>query len=215
MKLVLMGPPGSGKGTQVINLCGIYGIQKISTGDILKEHIYRKTELGLAVEALMASGAYVPDELVIPMVKERVFSPECEKGFIFDGFPRTLAQAGAIEEMLKEGEGIDRVISLEVPAEAVVERLSGRMICRACKTPYHLSHKPPKQAGVCDCGGELTIRDDDRPETVKRRIEIYMEKTQPIIDYYRRKGLLLAVNGVGAPEAVTDSIVRGLGAKGI
>lgn len=208
MNLVFLGPPGAGKGTQAERISEKYGIAHISTGDIFRENIKKGTELGRKAKEYMDRGELVPDEVVIAIVREALSGEECARGFLLDGFPRTVAQADALEKMLEEiGRPLDRVVNLSVPDQVVVERLTARRTCRNCGRNYHLMFNPPKVDGVCDaCGGELYQRDDDREETVRARLEEYRRKTQPLIDYYREKGLLVEVAGDGGIDEVTEAI---------
>lgn len=206
--LILLGPPGAGKGTQAERICELYGIPHISTGDIFRDHLKRGTELGLKAREYMDRGELVPDEVVIGIVRERLKEPDCERGFVLDGFPRTTAQADALKGMLAGmGRVIDHVLNIQVPDETVVERLTGRRTCRSCGAVYHLKFNPPREEGKCDaCGGELYVRDDDREETVRARLEEYHAKTRPLIDYYRAEGLLRDIEGNASMEEVLASI---------
>jgi adenylate kinase len=193
MNLILLGAPGAGKGTQAENIEKAKGIPQISTGNILKAAVKAGTEIGLKAKSFMDSGALVPDEVVIGILKERIAEPDCKGGFILDGFPRTVPQADALEAM---GIVIDKVISIEVPDEKIELRLSGRRACLTCGATYHMEYKPPKVPGICDkCGDKLVTRDDDKPETVRDRLKTYHEKTAPLIDYYKAKGKLVTVVG--------------------
>ncbi|MEJ5186335.1 MAG: adenylate kinase [Candidatus Geothermincolales bacterium] len=216
MNLVFLGPPGAGKGTQAERISEKYGIAHISTGDIFRENIKKGTELGRKAKEYMDRGELVPDEVVIAIVREALSGEECARGFLLDGFPRTVAQADALERMLEEiGRPLDRVVNLSVPDQVVVERLTARRTCRNCGRNYHLMFNPPKVDGVCDaCGGELYQRDDDREETVRARLEEYRRKTQPLIDYYREKGLLVEVAGDGGIDEVTRAIQDALQSVG-
>lgn len=206
--LVLLGPPGAGKGTQAERISELYGIPHISTGDIFRDNLKRGTELGLKAKEYMDRGELVPDEVVIGIVRNRLSEPDCEKGFVLDGFPRTVAQADALKEMLAGmGKSIHHVLNIQVPDQTVVERLTARRTCRSCGAIYHLKFNPPREEGRCDaCGGELYVRDDDREETVRARLEEYRSKTQPLIDYYRAEGLLRDIDGGASMEEVLDSI---------
>ncbi len=212
MNLVFLGPPGAGKGTQAERISGIYGIAHISTGDIFRENIKKGTELGRRAKEYMDRGELVPDEVVIDIVRDALVDEKCDRGFLLDGFPRTVAQAEALEVMLREiGRPLDRVVNLSVPDEVVVERLTARRTCRNCGRNYHLVFNPPKVEGVCDvCGGELFQRDDDREETVRARLEEYRRKTEPLIEYYRERGLLVEVAGDGDMDEVTQAIQEAL-----
>ncbi len=208
MNLIFLGPPGAGKGTQAKRVVEKYGIPQISTGDMLREAVAKGTELGKKAKEYMDKGELVPDEVVIGIVKERLQQPDCEKGFILDGFPRTLAQAEALDEILKElNKKIDAVINVAVPEEEVVKRITNRRTCRNCGAIYHLIYAPPKVDNKCDkCGGELYQRDDDKEETVRERYRVYRENTEPLIDYYRKKGILYDVDGTKDIEGVWKEI---------
>ncbi|MDD3718214.1 MAG: adenylate kinase [Actinomycetota bacterium] len=208
MNLILLGPPGAGKGTQAERIASLYGIPHISTGDIFRENLRKGTELGLEAKGYMDRGELVPDDLVIKIVKDRLEAPDCCEGFILDGFPRTVAQADALGAMLaKAGTPIDHVLNIQVPDEVVVARLTARRTCGACGSVCHLLYDPPQKDGVCDeCGGELYCRDDDGEETVRARLEEYKEKTQPLIDYYRREGRLRDIDGGAEPDEVFEAV---------
>ncbi|RLA86133.1 MAG: adenylate kinase [Deltaproteobacteria bacterium] len=216
MNLVLLGPPGSGKGTQAKRLSERLGIPHISTGDILREAVREGTALGKEAKRFMDEGKLVPDEVVIGIVKERLRGEDCEKGAIFDGFPRTVAQAEALDRIMEElGRRVDRVIDIEVSEEEVLRRLTGRRTCKNCGAMYHVVFNPPKEPGVCDrCGGELYQRDDDREETIRERLRVYREQTEPLIDYYRSKGILYSVKGEGKIEDIEGEILRAIGVEG-
>jgi adenylate kinase len=200
MNLILLGAPGAGKGTQAENIERELGIPQISTGNILKAAVKNGTEIGLKAKSFMDSGALVPDEVVIGILKERISEDDCKGGFILDGFPRTVPQADALDSM---GIVIDKVISIEVPDEKIEARLSGRRACLNCGATYHMEYKPPKVEGKCDkCGADLVTRDDDKPETVRDRLKTYHEKTAPLIEYYKGKGKLETVVG---QEEVADT----------
>jgi adenylate kinase len=200
MNLILLGAPGAGKGTQAENIERELGIPQISTGNILKAAVKNGTEIGLKAKSFMDSGALVPDEVVIGILKERISEDDCKGGFILDGFPRTVPQADALDAM---GIVIDKVISIEVPDEKIEARLSGRRACLNCGATYHMEYKPPKIEGKCDkCGSDLVTRDDDKPETVRDRLKTYHEKTAPLIEYYKGKGKLETVVG---QEEVADT----------
>ncbi|WP_148897094.1 adenylate kinase [Geothermobacter ehrlichii] len=212
MNLILLGPPGAGKGTQAKMLIERFGIPQISTGDMLRAAVAAKTELGLKAKACMDAGALVPDEVVIGIVGERLQQADCDKGFILDGFPRTVPQADALKATLA---GLDKalsaVISLEVDVEALIERLTGRRTCRDCGRGFHLKFDPPAKADVCDsCGGELFQRDDDREETIRKRLQVYQEQTAPLVEYYQREGLLVAIDGMQEMAAVQEDILATL-----
>ncbi len=213
MNLVLLGPPAAGKGTQAKKLNAELGLPQISTGDILRAAIREGTEMGRKAKPLMDSGNLVPDDVVVGIIEERVRRPDCHAGFLLDGFPRTIPQAEALEGLLaKRGKRIDKVISLEVPAELIIERMSGRRSCPKDGSVYHLVQNPPKKAGQCDlCHGPLVQRDDDAPEKVKRRQIEYAEMTAPLKDFYAKRKLLASVNGTGAPDAIFAEVKKALG----
>lgn len=210
MKIVMLGAPGAGKGTQAKKLSGKYGIPHISTGDIFRANIKQGTELGKKAKEYMDQGQLVPDELVVDLVADRLRSKDCEKGFILDGFPRTIPQAEALDRALEQmGATLDYAIDVEVPDENIVRRMSGRRACVGCGATYHTQYAAPKQENICDaCGGELILRDDDKPETVEKRLSVYHEQTQPLIDYYRSAGVLEEVDGTQDMETVFQEIVR-------
>ncbi len=195
--IVLIGAPGAGKGTQAALLVEELGIPHISTGDMLREAVAKGTELGLLAKSYMDRGDLVPDDVIVRMVMARLGEPDCEKGAILDGFPRTIVQAEAFDEALKrEGKTITVVPYIRVSMDELIERLSGRWICRRCQAVYHMIYNPPKVDKICDrCGGELYQREDDRPETARRRLEVYFEQTMPLINYYRERGLLREIDG--------------------
>jgi adenylate kinase len=213
MNLILLGPPGAGKGTQAKRLIDAYGIPQISTGDMLREAVKNQTQLGLEAKKYMDAGQLVPDEVVIGLVKERLAQPDCAKGFMLDGFPRTVAQAEELDKVLAEmGKAIDHVISIEVPNEELIGRLTGRRTCRNCGAGYHVIFDPPKEEGKCDkCGGELYQRDDDNEATVANRLKVYESQTKPLIDYYQAKGLLRPIDGVGSIDDIFARIKAVLG----
>ncbi len=210
MYLVLLGPPGSGKGTQAERLKEQLRLPHVASGDLFRENIGNETELGLLAKGYMDRGQLVPDDVTIAMVRERLQQPDCDDGVILDGFPRTLAQALALDKMLAgTGRALAGVLYINLPDEETVRRLSGRWICGQCQTPYHAVFSPPAEEGVCDeCGGELYQRDDDRPETVRARLRVYHEQTAPLIDYYRRARLLVEVDGAGDIEAVSAALLE-------
>lgn len=216
MNLILLGPPGSGKGTQGRRLAERLGIPQISTGDILREAVREGTPLGLKAKAYMDQGKLVPDEIVIGIIKERLEADDTKKGAIFDGFPRTVPQAEALERILGElGRKIDAVIDIEVSDEEVLRRLTGRRTCRNCGAMYHVVFNPPKREGVCDvCGGELYQRDDDKEETIKNRLKVYREQTEPLEAYYEKKGILRRIKGEASIEEVEREILELLGIEG-
>jgi adenylate kinase len=213
MRIVLVGPPGAGKGTQAVRLAEKLHIPHISTGDLFRANISQKTELGKLAKSYMDAGNLVPDEVTIAMAKDRMEQPDAEGGFLLDGFPRNVSQAEALDELL-EGEGIqlDAVLDLEVPEEEVVKRIAGRRICRKDSSHvFHVTYSPAKQQGVCDvCGGELYQRDDDSEETVRKRLEVYHTQTEPIIDYYKAQGLVVTISSLGPVDEVTKRALDAL-----
>lgn len=213
MRLILLGPPGAGKGTQAKKLVDAHGIPQISTGDLLREAVRQKTALGKVAKAKMDAGELVPDDVVVAMVRERLGGNDCGAGFILDGFPRSVPQAQALDAMLKETKiAIDHVLSIEVPEEELVRRLGGRRSCPACGAMFHVTFNPPKREGVCDkCGGKLIVRDDDNEKTVRNRIKVYREQTEPLKSYYQKQGLLRLVEGVGNPEQIFSRTEKALG----
>lgn len=210
MYLILMGPPGAGKGTQAERLSKEFLIPHISTGDIFREAIKEETELGKRLKEYLDSGALVPDEITIGIVKERLKNEDCEKGFMLDGFPRTVSQAQALDECMKElKKEIDRVIYISVSEETLVERLTGRRGCKKCGAVYHIRFNPPQNNSKCDlCGGEIYQRSDDTLETVKNRFNVYLENTRPLIEYYSQKGILEELNGDESVEEVYKNIKK-------
>ncbi|MBI4746069.1 MAG: adenylate kinase [Deltaproteobacteria bacterium] len=208
--LILLGPPGAGKGTQAKMLVDKYAIPQISTGDILREAVKSGTPLGIEANSHMSRGALVPDEVVIGIVKERLKRGDCGKGYILDGFPRTIAQADALFSYLNEcGCPITEVIDIKVPKDHLVIRLSGRRVCRSCGAGYHIEFNPSKDGGRCDrCGGELFQRDDDREDVVIKRFETYEAQTTPLSEYYKKKGQLTTISGIGDVEAIFDDICK-------
>ncbi len=202
--IVLIGAPGAGKGTQAARLHELLDLPHVASGDLFRENLKNQTELGLKAKAYMDRGELVPDDVTIAMVMERLSQPDCANGALLDGFPRTIAQAEALDRALAAiGRKIGVVPYIAVPDEALVERLSGRWLCRTCGESYHTLFNPPRQAGMCDRdSGELYQRDDDKPETVRNRLKVYWQQTSPLIDYYRRRGVLVEVNGDQAIEAV-------------
>ncbi len=213
MNIILLGPPGAGKGTQAKRLIDKYGIPQISTGDMLRAALKEGTPLGLEAKKYMDKGALVPDTVVIGLVKERIQQKDCAKGYMLDGFPRNVSQAEALDKMLTElGQKIDAVVCIEVPNDELVARLTGRRTCRDCGAGYHVMFDPPKKEGVCDkCGGELYQRDDDNETTVKSRLEVYANQTEPLIDHYDKQGKLRRINGVGDMEVIFGRITSVLG----
>ncbi|MCD6280379.1 MAG: adenylate kinase [Deltaproteobacteria bacterium] len=214
MKMILVGPPGAGKGTQAKRITERLNIPQISTGDMFRAAVKDGTEMGLKAKEYMDKGALIPDEVVIGVVKERVEKPDCIGGFILDGFPRTLDQARALDSLLKDmGEGIDHVVVIDVPDDDLVRRLSGRRTCRNCGYMYHVEFNPPKKPGICDkCGGELYQRDDDKEETIRNRLKTYHAQTEPIINFYSKKGLVRKIDGTGSMKEVEEAIKREIGA---
>ena len=214
MKIIMLGAPGAGKGTQADMICAKYNIPHISTGDIFRANIKNNTELGQKAKSYMDQGLLAPDELVVDLVVDRVKADDCKNGYVLDGFPRTIPQAEALENALKaSGENVDYAIDVEVPDENIIKRMSGRRACVTCGATYHVEFAPTKVEGVCDkCGAELIIRDDDKPETVKNRLAVYHEQTQPLIDFYADRNVLKEVDGTKKLEEVFDAIVAILGA---
>lgn len=197
MKIVMLGAPGAGKGTQAKMIAEEYGIPHVSTGDIFRANVSKGTQLGVEVKKYMDQGLLVPDELTVKILLDRVAKEDCAGGYVLDGFPRTIPQAQVLDEALdKLGEKLDYAIDVDVPDENIVRRMSGRRACLKCGATYHVEHIPPKKEGVCDdCGSELVLRDDDKAETVSNRLKIYHDQTQPLIDYYTQKGILKTVDG--------------------
>ncbi|MCD8098954.1 MAG: adenylate kinase [Lachnospiraceae bacterium] len=209
MKIIMLGAPGAGKGTQAKKIAEKYGIPHISTGDIFRANIKNGTKLGNKVKTYMDQGLLVPDELVCDLVVDRIQQADCAKGYILDGFPRTIPQAESLDAALKAaGESVDYAIDVNVPDENIVKRMGGRRACVGCGATYHLVYAPTKKEGICDaCGGELILRDDDKPETVQKRLDVYHEQTQPLIDYYDKKGILKTVDGSMSMEDVFAAIL--------
>lgn len=203
MNLIFLGPPGAGKGTTAVDLKIRLRIPHISTGDLFRKHIKEQTELGKRVNAIIEAGDLVPDEITIEMVKQRLAEPDAKKGFILDGFPRTIAQAEALETFAK----IDKVINFELSDEMIIKRLSGRRVCKTCGYGHHIEFMPPKVEGLCDkCSGELYTRKDDQIDSIKNRLEVYQKSTQPLIDYFTQKGLIANFDSSKPAEKVTDEI---------
>ena len=215
MYIIFLGAPGAGKGTQARNVARELGLVHIASGDLFRQALEKGTDLGIKAKSYMERGVLVPNQITIRMVLERISAPDCESGVIFDGFPRNLNQAGALDKALaQQGKAVDRVVYIKVAEEELLARLGGRWICRKCQTPYHAITSPPKVWGRCDkCGGELYQRPDDTPETVKKRLEVYRAETAPLIEYYTRAGKLLEVDGVGGEDDVELRIVRALRRK--
>ena len=209
----MLGAPGAGKGTQAKQIAQAYNIPHISTGDIFRANIKEGTELGKKAQEYMDKGLLVPDELVCDLVVDRIHKDDCEKGYILDGFPRTIPQANALDEALaKDGEKIEFAIDIEVPDENIINRMSGRRACVGCGATYHIVYNPTKVEGKCDaCGADLILRDDDKPETVEKRLNVYHEQTQPLIDYYKAKGILKEVDGTVDMKDVFAAITDILG----
>ena len=214
MKIIMLGAPGAGKGTQAKKIADRYQIPHISTGDIFRANIKEGTELGRKAKSYMDQGLLVPDELTRELIMDRFQNPDCANGYVLDGFPRTIPQAEALTAALeKNGDSIDYAINVEVPDENIITRMSGRRACLACGATYHVVYAPTKEEGVCDrCGEKLVLRDDDKPETVKKRLDVYHSQTQPLIDYYTKQGKLAEVDGTQSVDAVFDAIVKILGA---
>ena len=197
MKIIMLGAPGAGKGTQAKKIAAQYSIPHISTGDIFRANIKNGTELGKKAKTYMDQGALVPDELTCDLVVDRIQQEDCKNGFVLDGFPRTIPQAEALDAALKNlNQTMDYAIDVDVPDENIINRMGGRRACVTCGATYHMVHVPPKKEGICDkCGSELILRDDDKPETVKKRLDVYHAQTQPLIEYYTKKGILKTVDG--------------------
>ena len=213
MKIIMLGAPGAGKGTQAKMIADKYGVPHISTGDIFRANIKNGTELGMEAKKYMDQGLLVPDELTVSILLDRVAQDDCKNGYVLDGFPRTIPQAEVLDsELTKLGDHIDYAINVDVPDENIVKRMSGRRACLTCGATYHIEHVPPKKEGICDvCGSELVLRDDDKPETVKNRLNVYHEQTQPLIDFYTEKGVLKTVDGTVPMEEVFAAITAILG----
>jgi len=216
MNVILLGPPGAGKGTQAERIVKGYGLIHISTGDMLRAAVKNGTEMGLKAQEYMTAGALVPDEIVIGIVRDRIAEKDVEeKGFLLDGFPRTVGQADALDKVLSSlGKNLDAVVNIIVPDEELLDRLTGRRICKSCQKPYHMVFSPPQKEGVCDtCGGELYQRADDTIETVKNRLDVYHSQTSPLIEYYTKKGVLFDIDGTKGMEDVFGDISNALKAK--
>lgn len=214
MRIIMLGAPGAGKGTQAKQIADKYQIPHISTGDIFRANIKNETELGKKAKTYMDQGLLVPDELTLELIMDRFAEPDCANGYVLDGFPRTIPQAEALDEALtKQGEKVEFAINVDVPDENIVKRMSGRRACLSCGATYHIEHIPPKVEGVCDrCSSELVLRDDDKPETVMKRLNVYHEQTQPLIEYYSNKKVLVDVDGTKDMSEVFSDIVKILGA---
>ena len=213
MKIIMLGAPGAGKGTQAKKIAEKYGIPHISTGDIFRANIKNGTELGKKAKTYMDQGLLVPDELVVDLVVDRVNQDDCANGYVLDGFPRTIPQAEALDKALSEmGQKMDYAINVEVPDDNIVNRMSGRRACVDCGATYHIVYAPTKEEGICDkCGGELILRDDDKPETVTNRLNVYHEQTKPLIDYYEKQGIVHTIDGTQTMDEVFSDIRKILG----
>lgn len=208
MRLILLGAPGAGKGTQADFITEKLGIPVVSTGNLLRSAIAHGTELGKKAASYMDNGSLVPDELVLDLVRERIGQPDCRKGMVFDGFPRTLAQAEALDKVME----VDMVLFLKVEDEVIVQRMSGRRTCPECQTTYHVVSHPPRVEGICDkCGAALGIRKDDRPEVVRQRLAVYHKQTEPIVKYYQQKGLLRVIDSEETVEGTSALVAQALG----
>jgi len=212
MNLILLGAPGAGKGTQAVALVKAKGLTHVASGDLFRDNLSRNTELGQTAKTYMDKGELVPDDVTVKMVLERIARPDCANGFLLDGFPRTIPQAEALDKaLMAENKAIDKAVSVAVPNEELIKRLSGRWICRGCQAPFHMVDAPPKESGKCDhCGGELYQRDDDNEETVRNRLNVYSNQTAPLIDYYRKQDKLLEVNGNQSVDAVSKEMLSAL-----
>lgn len=208
MKIIMLGAPGAGKGTQAMMIAEKYGIPHVSTGDIFRANIKNGTELGMEAKKYMDQGLLVPDELTVKILLDRVAKEDCKDGYVLDGFPRTIPQAEVLDqELAKLGEQIDYAVNVDVPDENIVKRMSGRRACLGCGATYHVEHIPPKQEGICDnCGQTLVLREDDKPETVQNRLKVYHDQTQPLIDFYAAKGVLRTVDGTAEMKEVFAAI---------
>ncbi len=213
MKIIMLGAPGAGKGTQAKMIAEKYSIPHVSTGDIFRANIKNGTELGMEAKKYMDQGMLVPDELTVKILLDRVAQPDCAKGYVLDGFPRTIPQAQVLDQALEKlGDAIDVAVNVDVPDEDIVKRMSGRRSCPGCGATYHTEHIPPKKEGICDnCGQELVLRDDDKPETVLNRLKVYHDQTRPLIDYYTGKGVLKTVDGTKDMKDVFEAITGILG----
>ena len=212
MVVLLLGAPGSGKGTQSKFLMNALKIPHLSTGDMLRNAVRERTTLGIAAEAIMKAGGLVPDSLVVDLLNSRIAAPDCVSGFILDGFPRNLAQASSLDKALLEGEKkVDVVVVLELDFEVIVSRLTGRRSCVDCGTGFHIIFKAPTRAGICDqCSGKLIQREDDSESVIRQRLKVYQDQTSPLIDHYRKKGLLVVIDGKGVPDEITGRILHAI-----
>lgn len=210
MKVIMLGAPGAGKGTQAIRIAQKWQVPHISTGDIFRANIKNGTELGVKAKSYMDQGLLVPDELVVDLVADRVKQEDCKNGYVLDGFPRTIPQAKALDNALEAmNEKIDYAVNVEVPDENIINRMAGRRACVSCGATYHLVHIPTKVEGICDrCDSKLILREDDKPETVKKRLDVYHEQTQPLIEYYTKKNVLVEVDGTKDIDEVFESISK-------
>lgn len=215
MRLVLLGPPGAGKGTQARMLESRLRVPQIASGDLLRAAVRNQTALGLEAKGFMDKGELVPDELVLGMIEERMNQADAQSGFILDGFPRTVAQAEVLGSMLtRRGERLDKVVAITVPDQEIVKRISGRRTCRSCGAMYHVIYEPPRKANVCNgCGGELYQREDDAEHTVRARLQVYASSTKPLLDYYGRSGIVVEVDGIGRPEEIEHRILSAVGVR--
>lgn len=215
MRIILLGPPGAGKGTQAAGIVEKYNIPHISTGDIFRKNIKEGTELGKKAKGFIDQGLLVPDELTVGLVTDRISQPDCKNGFMLDGFPRNVAQAQHLDKYLKEvGISLDKVVNIEVDKDILVGRAVGRRICKSCGATYHVEFNPPKVDGICDvCGGELYQRADDNEETVSKRIQVYLDETKPLVNYYSQEGIIANINGQQSIDKVFADIVNALGSE--
>ena len=213
MKIIMLGDPGAGKGTQAKKIAAKYSIPHVSTGDIFRANIKNGTELGMKAKSFMDAGGLVPDEITIGMLLDRIHEADCVNGYVLDGFPRTIPQAESLTKALSErGEAVDYAVNVDVPDENIINRMSGRRACLNCGATYHIVYNPSKKEGICDtCGQQLVLRDDDKPETVKKRLSVYHDQTQPLIDYYKKQNILKSVDGTQPMDKVFADIVTILG----
>lgn len=209
MKIIMIGAPGAGKGTQAKKIAARFGIPHISTGDLFRENIKNETQLGLKAKVYIDQGLLVPDDLVLELIMERFNAPDCVEGYVLDGFPRTIPQAKALDEALdKKNDRIEYAIDVNVSDEVIIQRMAGRRACLNCGRTYHVDTLRPKVEGICDfCGTNLVLRDDDKAETVKKRLQVYHVQTQPLIDYYKQKGILHSVDGTGSIDSIYNEII--------